>query len=209
MTTAGPSVPRVRMSRAERRALLLRSARALFAERGYDGTSTADLARAAACSEAVIYQHFDSKQDLFVAVLEEQGAAMRGRLERAVAGTDDPFAALAAALGRRVSEAGATDALKLRSLAVTMADEPQVREVLERLRDGFTEVVERAVRDSQAAGRLRDDVDPEHVTALFAGLSFLGAFTSALGGDGALRRLAPVAQTLVRALEPPADGSRP
>lgn len=191
------------MSRDGRRTLLMGVARGLFAERGYHGTSTADIAREAACSEAVLYHHFASKQDLFLAVLEEQAAAMRGRLEDAVARAhDDPFAAVSRALGRRVSEPGVADSLKLRSLAVTMADDPAVRDTLERLRDGFTEVVGGAVRRSQESGHIRDDVDPEHVTALFAGLSFLGAFTCALGGDGALRRLAPVAQTLVRILEP-------
>ena len=48
--------------------------------------------------------------------------------------------------------------------------------------------------------------------ALFAGLSFLGAFTCATEGDRALRRLGPIAQTLVRILEPsaaPARGEAP
>ena len=53
------------------------------------------------------------------------------------------------------------------------------------------------MRRSQETGRLRADVDPDHVVALFAGLSFLGAFTCALGGDRELRRLGPVAETLL------------
>ena len=70
------------------------------------------------------------------------------------------------------------DSLKLRSLAVTMADDPAVRRTLERIRDGFTEVVGEAARGSQANGRLRADVDTDHVVGLFAGLSFLGAFSA-------------------------------
>ena len=68
-----------------------------------------------------------------------------------------------------------------------MADEPEVRRTLDRIRDGFAEIVGGAVRRSQANGRLRADVDPDHVMALFAGLSFLGAFTCATEGDRALR----------------------
>jgi AcrR family transcriptional regulator len=204
-----PIVPRSRMTREGRRACLLGVGRALFAERGYHGASTADIAREAQCSEAVLYQHFASKLALFLAVLEEQAAGMQRRLEEAAkGGGDDPFGSIARALGQRVTEPHVPDSLKLRSLAVTMADEPEVRATLDRIRDGFAEIVGAAVRRSQASGRLRDDVDPEHVMALFAGLSFLGAFTCATEGDRALRRLGPIAETLVRILEP-SDPSDP
>ena len=55
------------MPREERRALLLEVARGLFAERGYHGTSVGDIARATPCSEAVLYQHFGGKLELFLA----------------------------------------------------------------------------------------------------------------------------------------------
>lgn len=191
------------MTREARRSLLLQVARGLFAERGYHGTSVADIAREASCAEAVLYQHFGGKLELFAAVLEEQAARMRARLEQAAeAVPDDPFAGIARALGQRIAEPDIPDSLKLRSLAVTMVDEPAIRETLERIRDGFREVVGAAVRRSQAGGRLRADVDPEHVMGLFAGLSFLGAFTCALGGDRELRRLGPVAETLLQILTP-------
>jgi hypothetical protein len=87
-----------------------------------------------------------------------------------------------------------------------MGDEPPVRRTLDRIRQGFVEVVGGAVRASQANGRLRADVDPEHVVGLLAGLSFLGAFQCAVAGDDELRRLAPVAETLLHVLaNDPAD----
>jgi AcrR family transcriptional regulator len=45
--------------------LLLESARALFAERGYAGTSTREIARAASVTEPMIFRHFGSKAKLF------------------------------------------------------------------------------------------------------------------------------------------------
>jgi AcrR family transcriptional regulator len=197
------------MTREGRRARLMDVGRRLFAERGYQGTSTADIAREAECSEAVLYQHFASKQALFLAVLEEQAAGMQRRLEEAAARAgDDPLGGIARGMGRRVTEPDLPDSLKLRSLAVTMADDPEVRQTLDRIRDGFKEIVGDAVRRSQASGRVRADVDPEHVVALLAGLSFLGAFTCATEGDRALRRLGPAAETLVQILEPPAAPAR-
>lgn len=195
--------PRSRMTREGRRAVLLAVGRGLFAERGYHGTSVGDIAREARCAEAVLYQHFAGKRELFIAVLEEQAERMRSRLELAArVDSDDPFAGIARALGERITQPDVPDSLKLRSLAVTMADEPAIRETLDGIRDGFTEVVGAAVRRSQETGRLRADVDGEHVVALFAGLSFLGAFTCALGGDRELRRLGPVAETLIQILTP-------
>lgn len=196
-------VPRCRMTRSERREVLLAVGRALFAERGYHGTSVGDIAREARCSEAVLYRHFAGKLELFLAVLEEQAGRMRDRLERgALADPDDPFAGIARALGRRIVEPDVPDQLKLRSLAVTMTDDPAVRRTLEGIRESFIEVVGAAVRRSQATGRLRGDIDADHVVAIFAGLSFLGAFTCALGGDRELRRLAPVAEALILMLTP-------
>jgi AcrR family transcriptional regulator len=177
--------------------------RRLFAERGYHGTSVGEIAREACCSEAVLYQHFGGKLELFTAVLEEQAERIRSRLDAAaLADPDDPFAGIARALGERIQEPDVPDSLKLRSLAVTMTDEPAVRRTLDGIRQGFVDVVGGAVRTSQANGRLRADVDPEHVVGLFAGLSFLGAFQCAVAGDDELRRLGPLAETLLRILIP-------
>jgi AcrR family transcriptional regulator len=201
--SAADSAPRSRMTREGRRALLLEVGRTLFAERGYHGTSVADIAREGRCSEAVLYQHFAGKLELFLAVLEEQAALMAARLERAAeADPEDPFAGIARALGHRMTEPDVPDQLTLRSLAVAMADEPAIREALEGIGERFRHVVGDAARRSQANGHIRPGVDPDHVMALFAGLSFLGAFSCALGGDRELGKLAPIAETLVRILSP-------
>lgn len=53
------------VARGEGKRLLLESARILFAERGYAGTSTREIARAASVSEPMIFRHFGSKAKLF------------------------------------------------------------------------------------------------------------------------------------------------
>jgi AcrR family transcriptional regulator len=63
-----PNKPKVNgqpVARGEGRRLLLESARALFAERGYAGTSTREIARAASVTEPMIFRHFGSKAKLF------------------------------------------------------------------------------------------------------------------------------------------------
>lgn len=53
------------VARGDAKRLLLESARELFAERGYAGTSTREIAKAAAVSEPMIFRHFGSKAGLF------------------------------------------------------------------------------------------------------------------------------------------------
>jgi AcrR family transcriptional regulator len=60
-----PKVDGQQVARGEGKRLLLESARALFAERGYAGTSTREIARAACVTEPMIFRHFGSKAKLF------------------------------------------------------------------------------------------------------------------------------------------------
>lgn len=61
-----PTAPkRRRLPGPERRQQILDAARPLFLEAGLSGTRTRDVARAAGVNEALLYQHFASKDELF------------------------------------------------------------------------------------------------------------------------------------------------
>jgi len=65
--------PRTQASRrAATRARLLRAAGTEFARRGYHGTSLDDVAARAGLSKGALYHHFESKEDLFLTLLEER-----------------------------------------------------------------------------------------------------------------------------------------
>jgi AcrR family transcriptional regulator len=59
-----------RLPAAKRREQLLDAAAELFAKEGYARATTAQLAKAAGVTEPIIYRHFASKRDLFVALIE-------------------------------------------------------------------------------------------------------------------------------------------
>ena len=59
-----------RMPRAQRRSQLLNLATRVFTERGYHGTSMDDIAGAAGVTKPVLYQHFSSKETLYVEVID-------------------------------------------------------------------------------------------------------------------------------------------
>jgi AcrR family transcriptional regulator len=63
---------------------ILDAARARFGERGYDGTSIADIGSAASISKSVLYHYFGSKAGLYRALLEHDAAALIDSVAAAV-----------------------------------------------------------------------------------------------------------------------------
>src|SRR5215510_3924324 len=57
-----------KMSSEERRAAIIKAVRRVFAEKGFHGTTTRELADAAAVSEALLFKHFPNKEALFSAM---------------------------------------------------------------------------------------------------------------------------------------------
>jgi AcrR family transcriptional regulator len=57
-----------KLSSAERRAAIVHAVRCVFAEKGFDRTTTRELAEAAEVSEALLYKHFPTKQALYLAM---------------------------------------------------------------------------------------------------------------------------------------------
>ncbi|HYR89011.1 MAG TPA: TetR/AcrR family transcriptional regulator [Terriglobia bacterium] len=77
----------------DRRQDILRAAMELFAKNGFRGTTTRDLATQAGVNEAIIFRHFNTKEELYSAILEckagENRNALIEEIERLSTGTDD------------------------------------------------------------------------------------------------------------------------
>ena len=80
----------MRMPAAERREQLLRTAVGVFAEHGYHATSMNDVAEAAGVTKPVLYQHFSSKRELFIELLDDIGAELRDTIAKATADAAGP-----------------------------------------------------------------------------------------------------------------------
>lgn len=78
------------MSRDERREQILRAATAVFADGGYAGTTTDDVARAAGVSQPYVVRLFGTKQDLFHEVFDRIGTQILEVFEAVPAGPDAP-----------------------------------------------------------------------------------------------------------------------
>src|ERR1700691_2080959 len=82
------------MQGEDRRRQLLRSAIETFARQGFAGTKTRDIASAAGVSEAILFRHFATKEELYRAILDakedREAAAKWGReLEECARRKDD------------------------------------------------------------------------------------------------------------------------
>ena len=80
---------RKRLSAEERRELILDAALEVFAGRGFHGSSIDEIAHTAGVSKALIYEHFPSKRDLHVSLLERSVQEIFERLAESAA-TSDP-----------------------------------------------------------------------------------------------------------------------
>ena len=64
------------MTGTQRRHQLIDIARAIFAERGYDGTSVEEVAQRAGLSKPVVYEHFGGKEGLYAVVVDREMSAL-------------------------------------------------------------------------------------------------------------------------------------
>lgn len=63
------------MAGEERREQLVRVAMQLFSRRGFSGTTTKKIAQAAGISEAMVFRHFATKEELYAAILDDKACA--------------------------------------------------------------------------------------------------------------------------------------
>jgi AcrR family transcriptional regulator len=75
---------RRRISGGERRESILQLTSRAFADRGYDGVRTAELAESAGVSEALIYQHFRTKAELYRAAVDRSAEIFEQRMTATV-----------------------------------------------------------------------------------------------------------------------------
>ena len=82
----------LRPDQRERRDLVLRVGREVFAERGFQATTMDDIARRAGFTKPILYQYFESKTALYREIVAQTAAALLNRLDDAVAHADTPRA---------------------------------------------------------------------------------------------------------------------
>jgi AcrR family transcriptional regulator len=149
------------MPAAERRRHLVETAIRLFTEGSYRGTTTAEIARAAGVSEPILYRHFASKRDLYLAALEHVWEKARASWERALTESADACAAVEAISKGHVSVRSAK--LQLAELWVQAlseaSEDPELRRYVRRHMREVHDFLAGLIRSGQEQGGISAERD--------------------------------------------------
>lgn len=175
---------RVRLGADERRAALVDVALEVFSSRSYRGATTAEIAREAGVTEPILYRHFGSKRELFLACLDEVWCRLREAVEDEIAGEPDPtewvlaFPRAMASLRRRRL---APTELWLQALSEAIEDAEIRRHFRRHLREVHDYVAE-VLRRAQAAGGIRGERDVDAEAWIGIGIGLLRSVQDRFGG---------------------------
>jgi TetR/AcrR family transcriptional regulator len=182
------SATRPRMAAQERRQCVVGAACRVFSKSSYGGATTAEIARESGVSEPVLYRHFPSKRDLYLACLDAAWAHVRRLWEEALANEPDPALQLGAMGRAYVHQQRVGDKIMLSDLWVQALSEASTDPKIRRyLRDQVREVhdfVADKISHSQAAGGIAKGRDPDAEAWIFISLGLLSTIDRRLGTVG-------------------------
>jgi AcrR family transcriptional regulator len=150
------AVTRPRLTAEERRQAVLDTACRVFSRSSYRGATTAEIAREAGITEPILYRHFGSKRDLYLACLDEAWRSFRETAERTLA--EDPVGCLGA-----------------------IADAYMAKKTRIRLVDLWIQALNEASDDAVIAKAVRRQIREVH--AFFAGVIAQGQELGAVNAD--------------------------
>ena len=174
----------MRLAAAERRQAVLETALRSFAAGSYRGVTTAEIARAAGISEPILYRHFPSKRDLYLACFDEAWRGLRESWESAVAATADPSLWIWAMRGAALSiknDVVLPSTLWIQALAEA-EDDDVIRDHLRAHMSAVHAFVREVIARAQAAGGIARDRDPGAEAWIFLAGGLLLTVADRLGG---------------------------
>jgi AcrR family transcriptional regulator len=90
---SGPKTPAHKMPSPQRRQQIIQVAKDLFSRKGFEGTTTREISKAAGVSEAIIFRHFQTKEDLYAAIIDftirDYSLKFYSEIEHAMQSRDD------------------------------------------------------------------------------------------------------------------------
>jgi AcrR family transcriptional regulator len=173
-----------RLSGPERKRAVVETACRVFAKGSYHGSTTAEIARATGVTEPVLYRHFASKRELYLACLDSVWQQVHSLWEKAIAEEPEPENWLKS-IGKAYLEARAAARIVLVDLWIQAlteaADDPEIRRALRRQVREVHEYVAGVIRRAQEAGGIVAERDPDAEAWIFISLGLLSTIDHRLG----------------------------
>lgn len=151
------------------RAALIAAARTVFERDGYVDSRLVDIAAEAKCSIGSFYTWFDSKDEVFAAVLHEAQSEMLHPGTSRIDSTDDPVAIIAAS-NRAYFEAYQRNARLNHLLLQVAAVDPRFRTMRQARANAFVTRNARAIADLQRRGLADRGVDATMAAMALSGM---------------------------------------
>jgi len=164
------------VSAEQTRSELLAAAARVFASKGYDGASIADICAEAGLSTGPVYAHYGSKADLFVAVLEAHGQQQYRRMLGEQA--DGDVANFLSKVGSTYDRRRPDEAALVVEAIVASKRDPEVADVVRSWLHSSEELLAASIKEAQASRALDDRIQPETISRLATMLA-LGSFLTA------------------------------
>lgn len=157
--------PMPRLPRDERRLQLLAAALEVFAANGYHGAAMDEIAEAAAVSKPVLYQHFSSKRELYLALLDSHLEALSARLMESLTFTTDNKQRVRATMKAYFEFMAADDQAHRLVFESDLVNDPDVASRLERFNAAYADAIAKVIAE---------DTKLPHVEAVLLGRALAG-----------------------------------
>jgi AcrR family transcriptional regulator len=164
-----------RLKAPQRREQLMEVATKLFARNGYEATTTAAIALAAGVTEPILYRHFKSKQELFVAIVKAVSEQTMRHWEDLIKGTEDPneqFRRIAADLPGHMEKLA--DAYHVLHGALATSRDKKVLAVMKEHYAQIERFFVKVLQDGQRTGVFRKNLQPRAAawTLIISGIGY-------------------------------------
>jgi AcrR family transcriptional regulator len=170
-----------RLQSEQTQQIIIDTAAKLFASRGYNGTSMADLAAAAGLTKGAFYHHFASKEALFFAVIQSVREKWQNAVGVEVVQSQNPLEQILILLTQhaRLLRREPTLCLVMHGLTAEMEESnPGFLDALQSVYRDMIGFIEEVIRSGQAQGQIRADVDARlmalNIVGLLRGISCFG-----------------------------------
>ncbi len=150
----------LKLSSQERRAAIIQAVRRVFAEKGFHGTTTRELAVAANVSEALLFKHFPNKEALYSAMQQaccgerepEQVERLKA-LEPSASTLAVMVHLLVSKLAGKLSSGNEDEAIQVRLVLRSLMEDGEFATLLlQRVTAGWFAIVEESLKAAVAAG---------------------------------------------------------
>ncbi|MGB5395824.1 MAG: TetR/AcrR family transcriptional regulator [Gammaproteobacteria bacterium] len=164
-----------RMPAPQRRDSILQAAQALFAEKGFHGVSIDEIARVVNVSPAIIYRHFESKQQLYETILQQMSGKRESYVDTVV-NSSTRFEDVLIGMTQVYIKSVADNPDMLRIELQSLLDGSSASSAFFKNRwKSFTDYIEFGLNE-----RMAYDVPNREITIMAAGLMFQGMVREAL-----------------------------